>query len=80
VLRVALAGAPASALFANLARVLDLDVRLLHGAVAYEAAGPRGDLIVAAPVAGPKELGRVVSFFADRGARTEVLGYVAGPA
>jgi D-methionine transport system ATP-binding protein len=80
VLRVALAGAPSAALFADLARALDIDVRLLHGAVAYEQSGPRGDLIVAAPIAGPKELGRVVSFLADRGARTEVLGYVAGPA
>jgi D-methionine transport system ATP-binding protein len=80
VLRVALAGPSAAALFADLARALDIDVRLLHGAVAYEVSGPRGDLIVAAPVAGPKELGRVVSFLADRGARTEVLGHVVGAA
>jgi D-methionine transport system ATP-binding protein len=80
VLRVDVFGdAARQALLSDLAGTLKVSFRLIHGGIETIQGEPVGTLFLAIP-GGGEDAARVSQFLQARGARTEVLGHVAGDA
>jgi D-methionine transport system ATP-binding protein len=78
ILRVDVSGEAARRpLLSDLAATIPGSFRLVHGGVDHVQRQPVGSLFLGVP-AGPGHVAQVIDFLTGRGARVEVLGYVAG--
>jgi len=79
ILRIDVAGEAARRpLLSELSASVPGPFRLVHGGIDHVQQQPVGTLFVAIPGSDAAHLAAVIAFLKDRGARTEVLGHVAG--
>jgi len=79
ILRIDVAGEAARRpLLSELSARVPGPFRLVHGGIDHVQQQPVGTLFVAIPGSDALHLAAVIAFLKDRGARTEVLGHVAG--
>jgi D-methionine transport system ATP-binding protein len=77
ILRLQFAGQAAlEPVVADLARLHDLPVSVIHGAIDYIQEQPAGVLFLALRPQGPAQLGRAVDYLRSRVLEVEVMGYV----
>ncbi len=80
-LRIRFSGQPSDgSVLADLARRLNLDVRLLQGRIDQISDRLAGNLLIALPATAEMHLVRAVGFLRSRSVKMEVLGYVDGHA